>query len=90
MQNCRMRCLRTFLFCLLAAASGLPVWAAHGYALWGDLKYPAGFTHFDYVNPQAPKGGELRKPISTLIAAAFTATFRIGIILKAFQLSKKK
>ena len=60
MQNCRMRCLRTFLFCLLAAASGLPVWAAHGYALWGDLKYPAGFTHFDYVNPQAPKGGELR------------------------------
>jgi hypothetical protein len=29
-------------------------------ALWGDLKYPAGFTHFDYVNPQAPKGGELR------------------------------
>ena len=35
-------------------------WAAHGYALWGDLKYPAGFTHFDYVNPAAPKGGELR------------------------------
>lgn len=35
-------------------------WAAHGYALWGELKYPAGFTHFDYVNPQAPKGGELR------------------------------
>jgi microcin C transport system substrate-binding protein len=34
--------------------------AAHGYALWGQLKYPANFTHFDYVNPQAPKGGELR------------------------------
>jgi microcin C transport system substrate-binding protein len=24
---------------------------------FGDLKYPAGFTHFDYVNPNAPKGG---------------------------------
>jgi len=35
-------------------------WAAHGYALWGELKYPNGFSHFDYVNPQAPKGGELR------------------------------
>lgn len=35
-------------------------WAAHGYALWGDLKYPATFTHFDYVNPNAPQGGELR------------------------------
>lgn len=37
-----------------------PSWAAHGYALWGDLKYPAGFAHFDYVNPAAPKGGDLR------------------------------
>ncbi|MGQ0710851.1 MAG: extracellular solute-binding protein [Rhodoferax sp.] len=36
------------------------VWAAHGYALWGDLKYPDGFAHFAYVNPRAPKGGELR------------------------------
>jgi microcin C transport system substrate-binding protein len=35
-------------------------WAAHGYALWGQLKYPDGFTHFDYVNPTAPKGGEIR------------------------------
>ena len=37
-----------------------PAWAAHGYALWGDMKYPPGFAHFDYVNPAAPKGGELR------------------------------
>ena len=28
--------------------------------VWDDLKYPPGFAHFDYVNPQAPKGGELR------------------------------
>ena len=35
-------------------------YAAHGYALWGNLKYPPRFAHFAYVNPQAPKGGELR------------------------------
>ncbi len=29
----------------------------HGLSAFGDLKYPAGFTHFDYVNPDAPKGG---------------------------------
>ena len=38
----------------------MPSWAAHGYALWDDLKYPAGFAAFDYVDPAAPKGGELR------------------------------
>jgi microcin C transport system substrate-binding protein len=32
-----------------------PLWAAHGYALWGDLKYPPGFSHFDYVNPMRPR-----------------------------------
>ncbi len=30
---------------------------SHGAAVFGVLKYPAGFTHFDYVNPKAPKGG---------------------------------
>ncbi|MFL6799587.1 MAG: extracellular solute-binding protein [Xanthobacteraceae bacterium] len=29
----------------------------HGMSAFGDLKYPADFAHFDYVNPQAPKGG---------------------------------
>src|SRR6266511_1655442 len=29
----------------------------HGLSLFGELKYPAGFKHFDYVNPNAPKGG---------------------------------
>jgi microcin C transport system substrate-binding protein len=51
-----MRGLLVFLALLLAG----PCWAAHGYALWDDLKYPAGFSAFDYVNPAAPKGGELR------------------------------
>lgn len=30
---------------------------SHGIAMHGTPKYPAGFTHFDYVNPGAPKGG---------------------------------
>jgi microcin C transport system substrate-binding protein len=37
-----------------------PSWAAHAYAQFGDIQYPPGFTHFDYVNPDAPKGGEIR------------------------------
>src|SRR4029453_17124816 len=32
----------------------------HGLSLFGDLKYPPVFSHFDYVNPQAPKGGSVR------------------------------
>jgi microcin C transport system substrate-binding protein len=31
----------------------------HGYHPYGVLKYPANFRHFDYVNPDAPKGGTL-------------------------------
>ncbi len=34
---------------------------AHGIAMHGDLAYPAGFTHFKYANPKAPKGGALRQ-----------------------------
>lgn len=32
----------------------------HGIAMHGELKYPENFSHFDYVNPDAPKGGALR------------------------------
>ena len=32
----------------------------HGLSLFGELKYPPGFKHFDYVNPKAPKGGAVR------------------------------
>jgi microcin C transport system substrate-binding protein len=45
---------------LAGLCAAVPAWAAHGYALWGDLKYPPNFQHFAYVNPEAPKGGELR------------------------------
>ena len=34
----------------------------HGIAFFHDLKYPADFTHLDYLNPDAPKGGELVLP----------------------------
>jgi len=36
------------------------VTTAHAIAMHGKPKYAAGFTHFDYVNPGAPKGGVLR------------------------------
>lgn len=32
---------------------------SHGYSFFGDLKYPADFPHLDYVNPDAPSGGEI-------------------------------
>lgn len=35
---------------------------SHGLSYYGDLKYPADFTHLDYVNPDAPKGGSLTYP----------------------------
>ncbi len=53
---------------LLAGAPGAQ--AAHGYALWGEPKYPAGFKHFAYVNAAAPKGGELRL-VSNLRVSTF-------------------
>jgi microcin C transport system substrate-binding protein len=38
-----------------ATAQDEPGW--HGISGFGDLKYPADFKHFDYVDPKAPKGG---------------------------------
>jgi microcin C transport system substrate-binding protein len=34
-------------------------WGAHAYSQFGDIKYPPGFAHFEWANPNAPKGGEL-------------------------------
>ena len=36
------------------------VYRTHALTLYGDPKYPADFTHFDYVNPDAPKAGQIR------------------------------
>nr|MBA3325250.1 ABC transporter substrate-binding protein [Paracoccaceae bacterium] len=35
------------------------VTVSHGISTFGDLKYPPDFAHFDYVNPDAPKGGTM-------------------------------
>lgn len=47
----------------MAMAAGLPASAdvitAHGISTFGELKYSADFEHLDYVNPDAPKGGEI-------------------------------
>ncbi|NVO14216.1 MAG: ABC transporter substrate-binding protein [Rhodoplanes sp.] len=51
---------------LVAAGGGAPTRVraepaegteTHGLSAFGDLKYPADFPHFDYVDPRAPKGG---------------------------------
>ncbi len=42
------------------AAAGEPAWR-HAISLFGDIKYPADFKHFDYVNPDAPRGGVARQ-----------------------------
>jgi len=58
-----------FAFPSLAALRIAPAAAAessgagqpsHGLALYGDLKYGPEFQHFDYVNPDAPKGGTVK------------------------------
>ena len=41
-----------------ALAESLP--ARHGISVFGDLKYKPDFTHFEYANPNAPKGGVIR------------------------------
>ncbi len=64
---------KTTSFKILAALMGLMIAAliaqpgvaqdkiikSHGYSYFGDLSYPADFPHFNYVNPNAPKGGEI-------------------------------
>ncbi|WP_339133967.1 MAG: extracellular solute-binding protein [Candidatus Electrothrix sp. GW3-4] len=51
----------TLVLCSVFLASLFPssLYAAHGLSLDGSLKYPAGFDHFDYVAPEANKGGLL-------------------------------
>ena len=48
------------LAALPAAAPAADVYIGHGMAMYGDLKYGPDFTHFDYANPDAPKGGDVR------------------------------
>ncbi|NNG61990.1 ABC transporter substrate-binding protein, partial [Pseudomonas fragi] len=56
--------MRPLLPLLIGLALSFPASAtlseSHGYAQFGTLRYPATFTHFDWVNPDAPKGGTLK------------------------------
>lgn len=58
-----MRLRRSIIhgLCLALAALGIArgAWGAHAYAQFGDIRYPAGFAHFGWANPTAPKGGQI-------------------------------
>ncbi|MFL5259812.1 MAG: extracellular solute-binding protein [Hyphomicrobiales bacterium] len=51
----------------------------HGLSTFGELKYPSDFAHFDYVNPDAPKGGRI---VTIGTAAINTFDSLNGYILK--------
>ena len=58
--------MRAILFCLSLfpgstafAESHEPTITSHGISAFGELKYDSTFPHFDYVNPEAPKGGTM-------------------------------
>jgi microcin C transport system substrate-binding protein len=67
----RRSLLTSTLVVLAAQRLPLPVWTRraeaasptwrHGISAFGDLKYPAGFKQFEYVNAKAPKGGVARQ-----------------------------
>jgi microcin C transport system substrate-binding protein len=63
MKFSRRRALSLFASAAAAGASGANFPASaqdadrHGMSGFGDLKYPTDFPHFNYVNPNAPKGG---------------------------------
>ncbi len=58
--------MKLIIFAIAVAFFGMPQAAAsdvtrsYAITMHGDPKYDADFTHFDYVNPDAPKGGTLR------------------------------
>jgi len=51
--------VRVWVFLILALGARCS-WAAHAYSQFGDIKYPEGFAHFEWVDPDAPKGGDLQ------------------------------
>ncbi|SDN92313.1 microcin C transport system substrate-binding protein [Afipia sp. GAS231] len=73
----RRRVLGLGVGALTASQFGLPAAAEdgteiHGLSVFGDLKYPADFHHFDYANPAAPKGGAFSTiPTSRLYNQSF-------------------
>ncbi len=55
------RAARMAALAVLTAATGVTpaAHAAHAFSLYDTPKYPPGFSHFDYQNPDAPQGGEI-------------------------------
>ncbi|HYZ41349.1 MAG TPA: ABC transporter substrate-binding protein, partial [Stellaceae bacterium] len=58
MRKASISIVAAFLTIGLAAAAEAVT--TPGMSLFGDLKYPPDFKHFDYVNPDAPRGGTMR------------------------------
>ena len=52
--------LRRLLICVTLLFCAAPAFAAQSIALFGETKYHDGFRNFDYVNPDAPKGGTIK------------------------------
>jgi microcin C transport system substrate-binding protein len=51
-----------FAFMFLCADLASAAEWRHGLSFFGDLKYPPGFNHLEYVNPDAPRGGTIKMP----------------------------
>src|SRR5579864_5510505 len=66
------------------AQGASPVWR-HGVTKFGDLKYPPNFKSFDYVNPNAPKGGAASQAVLgtydnfNMVVAGIKGTLALGI-----------
>ena len=56
--------LRLWVLMPLLVAGPVMAAAEEGIAMHGALRYPPGFTAFDYVNPDAPKGGRVRYAVT--------------------------
>ncbi len=59
--------MKTVLFALVLSLWAVatpwadqPHYKGHAISMYGDLKYGPDFTHFDYANPDAPKGGRVK------------------------------
>ena len=102
MMNYLSNGIRVFLVSLLVSVMGTTIVSseqeqeiivAHGISKFGNLKYSGDFKHFDYVNPSAPKGGEIsistwgsfdsmnpysRKGISGALSSIFFESLLVG------------
>lgn len=67
--------LTSFMLLAVTLSHASEVIVSHGIAMHGDMKYPSDFTHFEYTNPNAPKGGSV-----TLSASGTFDSFNPDIV----------